>query len=475
MHNIPILGKIIFLLSFPIIAFAQLTASVDKSVVDEGQSITLTLKTSGDNIVFPNLRTVEGNKVISTNKTSSIIIKNNTITKEKTISYKFIPKYSFRIPIYSSVVNGIEEYSEPIRIKVKKDDINIFGKDIVLDVNFSKTTAYVGEAILVTFKLKYKNSYYIVKTDTKDFYINHFDIQEQKEIKSYKQDDYMIKKKKFLLFPNLAGEYIIPKLLINVAMLEDKTNRIKWYKIVSKEKKLNILSLPSNIDIQGNFKIIASVDKNTTIENKPINLKIKVSGSGNIKDIDSFKIELKDAVVYSTKPIITTKFTNDIYKGEFIQNISIIADENFTIPSISFRYFDKNKKTIVSIKTKSIDIKVKKSPIKNYNKYVKQKIIYKTEDSYIKYIFAFVGLIFGIFITFFALKPKKIKKDEKSLELKIKKSKNNKELYTILLPYANNNKIVKIINDLEKNIYTNEKNKINKKELINLLEDEKLL
>jgi len=55
--------------------------------------------------------------------------------------------------------------------------------------------------------------------------------------------------------------------------------------------------------------------------------------------------------------------------------------------------------------------------------------------------------------------------------LSIKKAKDDKALFEVLLPFGNENKkILKVLKLLEENIYKNAKNKINKKEIIEIFD-----
>jgi len=260
-----------------------------------------------------------------------------------------------------------------------------------------------------------------------------------------------------------------------------------WEKVFSNEQKLEILALPNAINIQGDFEISASIDKTTTKANQPVNLTLVIKGYGNIDDIEEFKLDMDNEVVYSTKPQIQARIQNGKYSGVFTQKHSIIAESDFTIPQISFKYFDINTKTVKTIKTKELKVKVKgvvkelpsiqtanqKQEVKTIQ--LPPKIIIQKEDSYIKYLFALLGIILGLLISYILNSRKTKKEVVKPLETKIKKSKNDKQLYAILLPYSNNSSITKILNTLEDNIYNNKNNKINKKDILQIIDDNELV
>ena len=485
MNKISSLGKILFFIFIPIMIFANVTANVDKIAVIKGDSATYTITASGDDIEFPKLSNIEGHPVIGTSTSTSISIINGNMQKVKKVSYTFTPKYTFTIPNYSIIVDGKEQQTEPIKIVVKQPTASTPNDDVQLILKVDKNEAYVGEAIKTTILFKYKVGLNIIDINLEDFKINHFWIKSLEQSKPYEENGFVVIKQDYLLFPQLAGDYTIDKQLINVATREYRTNLTRWQKVFSKELKLKIKPLPQNLSIQGDYTISASVDKLQTKANEPVNLTITIKGSGNIDDIEEFKLDMQNEVVYSTKPTINTFIKDGKYSGTFTQKISIIADKDFTIPSIEFKYFDIKNKKVKTIKTKSFDIKVKGSSkaiapsiqtnqnINTNTVQVAPKIVYKYKESnpYLKYIFASIGFVLGVIATYLLLNKKTKKQDTRELSIRIKKAKNDKDLYNILLPYSHNIKIVDIIKKLEENIYNKGSNKINKDDLYDIVED----
>ena len=483
MNKILNLGKLLLIFIFiPIITYANVTANLDKIAVLKGESAVYTITASGNDIEFPNLRNLEGHPVIGTSTSTSISVVNGSMTRVKRVSYTFVPKYTFTIPNYSIIVDGIEEQTEPIKIKVIKPTASSPNDDLQLILKLDKKTAYVGEPIKATIVFKYKVGLNLIELNLEELDIKHFWKKTLPQSKQYEENGYIILKQNYLLFPQLAGEYTIDKHLIKVAKREYRTNMIRWENVYSKEVKVEIKALPEGLNIQGDYTISAKVDKLITKANQPVNLTISIKGSGNIDDIEEFKLDMPNEVVYSTKPTVQTYIKNDKYSGEFTQKLSIIADKDFTIPSIEFKYFDSNSKTVKTIHTKPFDIKVngiaKATPniqTKNVSKIkaLQQptKIIYKSEDSYIKYIFALAGFIFGGIITFVFFRKKQVKTDHRELSVKVKKAKTDKELYNLLLAYSHNTEIVNIIKLLEENIYNNSNHKISKDVLYDIIED----
>lgn len=485
MKTISILGKILFLLICPIILFANVTASIDKIAVLRGDVVTYTITATGEDINLPELTNINGNKVLGTSNSTSMQIIHGKVSKTKSISYTFKPESTFTIPSYKVKIDGIDNPTQPLKVKVVEPTSSKVGDDLQLELNLSEDKAYVGQPITATIIFKYKVGLPLLRVELDEFRLKYFDIKPIGNNTKYEKDGYINLSQKFILTPKIAGDFTIPKQIINVAQREYRTNLTRWKKIFSNNQKINILPLPNGIDIQGSYTIEATIDKNITKINKPINLTITIQGIGNIDDIDEFKLNLDNQIVYSSRPIIKTSLQNNIYQGTFKQKISIVADENYTIPSISFKYFDTKQKTIKILSTKPFKIEVRGKKTTNSNIQTNNttniktiqlppKIIYKTKNPYIKYIYALIGLIIGILISYFIFRPKSIDKVLKPLQIRVKKAKNDKELYNILLPYSFNNKVVTIIKQLENNIYNNSNNKVNKKEILNIIDDENL-
>lgn len=480
------LGRIIFFSILPIFIYAQVSVSLDKIAVLEGESVVMSITASGSDIKLPKLKTIEGNKILATSTSSSINIINGKMTRSKTVNYQFVPEYTFNIPIYSVIIDGFEHRTEEIKLKVIRPMSSKNGDDFQLKIKFAKEKLYVGEDVIVSMIFKYKVGLQVLNLNLDEFIVKHFVMKPLKQKDTYEKDGFIIIEQDFVLFPQLAGNYVIDKQVISVKTREAKTNQLYWKKVFSNESKIEVLSLPNNINIQGDFKITAKIDKAQTKMNEAINLTLEINGAGNIDDIDEFKLDMPDVVSYSSKPIISAKIINKRYSGKFKQKFSLIADKDFIIEPIEFSYFDIKSKMIKTIKTKAIKVKVKgekkQAPLiqtTNINENTKisqsnKNDFTNNENENLKYIFLILGFFVGIIITLIVKRKRTTNEEEKTLENKIKKSKNNDELYKILLPYSFNEKVVGVLTKLEENIYAKKQIKINKKELITTLEDENL-
>jgi hypothetical protein len=347
---------------------------------------------------------------------------------------------------------------------------------LVLLLETAKEKAYVGEAIETTISFKYKIGTTIVDAKIEPFKPNNFWVKELKNEEPREENGYMVYKSSFLIFPQKSGKIKLGNQLLTLALKNINTYDIKQVKIFSNDKTISVEPLPEKLTIQGKYAIKALVDKTETTTNQPINLTIKIEGLGNIDDIGEFILDLPEQVVYSSKPTITSSYKDGKYGGVFTQKISILSNKDFDIPAIVFKYFDKTSKKPQIIETTPFFIKV------SGEKKIGQKVIENgaiqvgvqtiKEDVTIKYFYAFGGMGFGALVTFLLMRKKEEKIEERAFDIAIKKAKNDKELYDLLIPYSQNNALKSYIKQLEENIYGAKTNTIDKKAIIEILQDE---
>lgn len=329
--------------------------------------------------------------------------------------------------------------------------------EVKFEAKLSKDKIYLNETIKLDMILTADNFEKIDQTYFEELFTDDFWIKRLEYTKPIKNKENTIYKYEFLLEPKVVGMLTLPSQFVEISSKKLRASFKRWHKVYAKEKKIEVLPLYDGITIQGKYTIEVKVDKEKVKANEPINVTLIVKGSGNIKDMKSFDLGFKDKIVYSDVPKITSKFQGGSYSGEFIQKFSIIADKSFSLPAIKFRYFHMDDELVKTISTKPKFIEV--TTVKKDQK----------DDPSIKYIFGVIGIILGIMLFYlFGLVSKKREKKSSSIVQQIKKAKNDKELYKLLLPYAKG--IDDIMLALEENIYINKKNKIDKKEILKRLD-----
>lgn len=477
MGKILSLGRVFFILLFANIAFANVAATVDKNMFYQGDVVTLQIKATGEDIEFPNIKDIAGFPITGTSTSEQIYVINGKTTRGKIVNYMFVPNNSMEIPPFIIKVNGQNYRTNKIAIKKTIPKVSTSKDSIVLLLETNKDTVYVGESIVATVTFKYKVGLNLIDAKLEPFKPNNFWVKGLKGEEPKEENGYMVYKSSFLVFPQKSGNLMLENQLITVAIKDVNSYDAKQLKVFSNNKVIKVLPLSKGLTVQGKYSIKATVDKTKTSSNEPTNLTISIEGLGNIDDIEEFLLDLPDQVVYSSKPTITSGLQNGEYGGTFTQKISIISDKSFTIPSIQFKYFDKELKKQVDINTTSFFIQVsgkKKTPAKVLEQGVVQTVTSHKEDESTKYFYGFGGIIFGSLVTFLFLRKKAIQSapKERPLAVAIKKAKTDKELYDLLLPYSQKIELKTSIKQLEENLYFNKTNKIDRKELLEILQSE---
>jgi len=492
------LGSIILLISLSASLFAGVKAFVDKNAVYSGDTVNFTISADGKNPKFPNLNTIAGYGVLGVSTSNSINVINGNYKSTVSKTYSFSPKRSLIIPSYSVRVDGKEYKTNEIKVSIVKPTASKKGDDFAIGMNMDKNDVYVGEPIKIDVQVKYKLSAQADKIMITPLKIDDFWIKGTKKPVKSMQNDMVVQTYHYLVFPQKAGDFEIKPVEVNVGVFSRRNSggnffrdpffdafdqTLEWKKYISNRLYVHVKPLPNNLEVYGKYNISASVDKTEVRANKPVNLTIKIDGMGNIDDIKKFPLDIDNVVVYSDEPKIRSGLNNGIYGGVFTQKVALIADSDFVIPSIKFSYFDKDLKKVVIKETKPINIKVtggKKreiTPTIATKETPKMDIAPKTGEKTDKgevsksvgFLYLFIGFLLGILVSIAYCKflNTEVAKKEIPIIKKIKKSKNDKELFDILLPFGKSDKFIKTILELlEENIYGSKKNKIDKKEII---------
>jgi hypothetical protein len=489
-----ILGNFILLIITASALFANVTLKVDKIGFYRGDSVKITIEATGNNIKFPEINSIGGYNIAGVASSSQTTIINSKVFHTKSKTFTIYPQKSFTIEPLKVIVDGKEEWTHKKEIKLLKPSPSAKkGGDFIFELKADKTHLKVGQSTILKLILKKKIKVRADKILIGEFKNSNFWVKKLGDYNHYIDGEYEVYVYEYQITPQKAGDFIIGPVGANIGIFtQDRIGgfndpffnqffqTMKYKKVFSNSLNFKIDPLPQNVEIFGKFEVFASVDKKEVEANKPVNLTIKILGEGNVEDIKKFSLNIPEAVAYSDEPKTKSYVQNGKTRGEFLQKIAIIADKDYTIPSIEFKYFDKTKNKVVTKKTQPIFIKVKggakvtKTPkivtaAKNLIMEEKEKKVAEKEDSYIKYIYLAVGIILGGLLTFIFLKLKLPKREPLPLEKRIRKAKSDKELYEILLPFATHKDIKKILEKIEANIYKNEKNKIDKEEIIEIL------
>ena len=316
-------------------------------------------------------------------------------------------------------------------------------------LKLSKSKAFLNEPIVAKVTVVYaKKAKYVTVNGFKNRGLYSKLISESNQ--TLKSGEYY-KKFTYILFPQATGDINIAPRVAKVSRIQEKTGFTISDTLKSKAAKIEVYSLPNNLTVSGNLNMHLKRLTKEAKPNSPISFRLEITGSGNLDDIKSFNLPVEDATYFSDKPTREYKIIKGKVQAKFIQNFRVVSDKSYKISPLKLTYFNTQTKLEESILTKEQIVDIPK-PIAS-----KRELI-----------FLLIGLIIGAGLSLLWL-FKKQKRKLSNLQEAVKKSKNDKELYQLLLPYAHKTGLKETIQKLEANIYKGAKNKINKKEILKML------
>ena len=232
--------------------------------------------------------------------------------------------------------------------------------DVLVIAESDKKNVYVGEQVTLTYKILTQVP--ITQIEVKEspalngFWVEEIPTSKNPEartrvINGKQFAEYVIKKQ--ALFPTSAGTQQIPSSTFGLVV---RTSSGGFFSLGSQEAVLRktepiaikVAPLPETgkpagfNGAVGNFKLESSVDKPTAETGEAVNLKITLSGTGNLKTITDFPLpELPGFKIYSSKSNDNPSFKNDALQGTKTWEYVIIpqAPGQELIPEFKFDYF----------------------------------------------------------------------------------------------------------------------------------------
>jgi len=307
-----------------------------------------------------------------------------------------------------------------------------------LIIKLSKHKAYINEPIVAKITVIYeKKARYITLKKIKD---SNFYAKFIKESNATKVNGHYSKSFYYALFPQAVGSLNLEPLKVKISTIEEKTGFLISKEIASKALKIESFATPNSLAISGNLSMNLLKSSTKAKPNKPINFKLIIQGSANIDDIKAFKPKVIGATYFSDKPKREYRIIKGKLQSIFTQNFTIVSSKSYKIMPIKLSYFNTQTQMQESLSTKEISVKIN------------TPLLSKKE-----YIALFIGIILGVLLTLITIFYKRAKREYSDIEIAIKKVKNDKELYRLLLPYSNKPKYKELIANLEEKIYKKSK------------------
>ncbi|HXX62274.1 MAG TPA: BatD family protein [Bacteroidota bacterium] len=385
---------------------ADFQASVDRNPVGVGDQFTLTFTLSnagmggGKNMQLPDLS--KFHIMSGPNQSTSMQIVNGAVSSSVTYGYILQPKEigKFTIGPCSIDVDGKTLRSGPIAIEVVKgsarpkpqasgaDDMSAqIGDNLFLRATVDRTHVVQGEQVNLVFRLYTRlsiNNYAVDKNPTMTGFWGE-DVETPKNIaltnETINGKQYRVGIiKRVALFPTQAGQLEIGPMEVQTTVqvqdrrsadpfdsfFRDPFGRAVNYVVKSDPIKIKVDPLPSEAPAEfkgavGQFAMSTVVDKKTTRTNEPINLKVTVSGTGNIKLIESPAVELPtDFEQYTPKVTDNIDRAGDKISGSKTFEYLLIPRYPGLkiIKPVSFSFYDPARREYIKLHSPQIELNV---------------------------------------------------------------------------------------------------------------------
>ena len=416
----------------PFVTWAQddvtLTASAKKQVmVGERFQVVFEANAEGKNFSAPSFDnfTVLGGPFTSTSSSFSMVngSMSHTVKCTYTFALQATQEGTFHVGSASLTVKGKTVSSQPFDIKVVPDDGSysasagnesssgqrqsqsntndpqVSGKDLFLKVIPSKKSVYVGEQVVLTYKLYTRvpvSSVSLSKKPsypgfwTKDVSDNNGTLQQSSEyVNGIEYTTAEIQK--VILVPQRSGKSTLePMSLECVAQIRTERssrrsmdpfeaffddpffnrNIVNVKKdLTSQSLSLEVKNLPetgkpaSFAGAVGNYNFKADIDKTELYTNDAVTVTLTVSGTGNIELLQlPMPVFPPDFEVYDPKITINTDVSSQGLTGTKKAEYLAIPRRagSFTIPAVEFSYFNSSTESYQTLSSQPFQLKVEK-------------------------------------------------------------------------------------------------------------------
>ncbi|HLV40695.1 MAG TPA: BatD family protein [Brumimicrobium sp.] len=173
---------------------------------------------------------------------------------------------------------------------------------------------------------------------------------------------------KTLVFPEKPGEYKIKPFETTIVYNDRRKIFPERLKVVSNEANIVVKPLPSGvpkyfIDAVGNFTLTANIENPHIDQGKVVELKLKISGKGNLHNIQKPKVRLPHGLTFYGDPEIVDSITYSAKGAEgsktFTYFIQVNRGGSIQLSPIKIAYFNpKTEKYETSVcKVKTLHVK----------------------------------------------------------------------------------------------------------------------
>lgn len=396
------ISYILFLFS-AVFTYSQVTLAVSEvkdPKVNQRFNLTVILEINGENMEqetplrMPDLSKFDIIGTASEQNTVVLDSKKGEVLNQMVYQIVLNPKQAGKIKFGSVLVtvNGKIYKTEPFDINVRENEKKSSvaenspkSSEVYLNLELEDKNVYKNEPVIAVLRVKSKDYSNFRKVNN-----IHFPTQKSARIKpvNFKKSEIETRGEmasqiigKYMIFPNESGNIEINP--ASVTILQANNSK----KIVSNTVRINVKKLPEGKpehyqNAVGNFSISA-VQSDTSQKPElelPIQISIKINGSGNFGDFHLPRIvESSNYVAFKPKVVSKTATNGETLVGHLSADYVVIPKKPgpISIQFENFSFFDPNRSEYVELGAPTVDLNVKtheqivdaKSTIERVNDY----------------------------------------------------------------------------------------------------------
>lgn len=361
---------------------SPISAKVDRTILSTNEQVTLTVTVAGDflDIPSPDMSQITDFVIVESSASTQVSIINGDLTTQGVFVYRLQPLKEGGLIIGSISINmdGQVYQTSPIEIRVVSGPAPVPtvappadgsgavpGQDFFVEVEVDNPKPYLGQQVLYTFKFYQGIVDFIVQPDFQLPNFTNFWTETILSQPTYNQTisgrDYLVTETRVALFPANPGPATISpaKVIIPNFPYQDIA-------LDTEPVTIEVQSLPEDAPADfkgavGQYEISARLSEIEGKVNEPLTLIVDIQGTGNIKALIEpvmpklpnwriFESQISDTIQAEDRAVYgVRRFERLVVPGQ---------PGDFTIPPISFSYFDPQAGQYRTIKTDPIAITV---------------------------------------------------------------------------------------------------------------------
>ena len=347
----------------------------------------------------------------STSSQSSFQIINGHTSSSSSVSYTYVAvatkKGNFTLPAAHANVGGKAVSSTPVKLTASgsaannasshsygrqkdEEDYNSYhhsngrvpaGEELFIHVSANKQRVHEQEPVLLTYKV-----YTLVELtqldgkmpDLKGFHTQEIKMPQQK---TYHREEYngrtynCVTWSQYVVFPQMTGKLVIPEITFQGVVMHETRDPIAFItgrgyeeerrSIKASGLTIQVDPLPTRPDNfsggVGRFTITGQTNKSTIKAGDPLNLRIVVSGTGNLKLMKQPEVNVPQGWdKYDPKVTDKTHLTVNGVEGNVVYDILAVPrkEGQYTIPPVKLTYYDTSSNAYKTVQTQSFEVLV---------------------------------------------------------------------------------------------------------------------